>query len=134
MSRQSGGRKIYLLEKGRPAGLGDIVDIFDGAELGQVCSVAEQRSNFDSWINSLRKGKSAVMHEITEEVVAAAKANPGGWVYKIEGQFGPDEAVPPHAIVGAWKVDSAGELTGEFVENPNYRQGERSESSPSSSR
>lgn len=82
----------------------------------------------------MKKGKSAFMHEITEEVVAAAKANPGGWVYKIEGQFAPDEAVPPQSIVGAWRVDSAGELTGEFVENPNYRPGGRTDSSPSSGR
>jgi len=59
-------------------------------------------------------------HEITEEVVSAARANPNGWVYKIEGAFGPNEAVPPEAIVGAWKVDEAGNLTGEFVPNPRY--------------
>lgn len=62
-------------------------------------------------------------HVITDEVVQAAKANPGGWVYKIEGSFGPNDAVPPEAIVGAWKVDANGSLTGEFVKNPNYRVG-----------
>ncbi len=64
--------------------------------------------------------KASEVHEVTEEVIRAAKANPGGWVYKIEGAFGPDEAVPPEAIAGAWKVDASGVLTGEFVANPNY--------------
>jgi hypothetical protein len=60
-------------------------------------------------------------HEITEAVVQAARENPNGWVYKIDGQFGPQDAVPPHAIVGAWKVNAQGNLTGEFIDNPNYR-------------
>lgn len=38
--------------------------------------------------------------------VSAAKANPGGWVYRIAGGFGPNDSVPPEAIVGAWKVDA----------------------------
>lgn len=62
-------------------------------------------------------------HEITEDVIKAARENPNGWVYKIEGTFGPDEGVPPEAIVGAWKVDEAGNLTGEFLSNPRYVPG-----------
>ncbi|WP_256082194.1 hypothetical protein [Massilia sp. YIM B04103] len=60
-------------------------------------------------------------HEITEDVVKAARENPNGWVYKIEGSFGPTEYVPPEAVVGAWKVDEGGNLTGEFVPNHNYK-------------
>ena len=62
-------------------------------------------------------------HEITAEVLSAAKENPNGWVYKIEGDYGPSDAVPPEAIVGAWKVDASGNLTGEFVTNPKYVEG-----------
>ena len=61
--------------------------------------------------------------EITEEVIRAALQNPNGWVYKIEGDFGPDEHVPPECVVGAWKVDANGKLTGEFVKNQNYQPG-----------
>lgn len=50
-----------------------------------------------------------------------AKRNPNGWVYAIDGTFGPDEAVPPECIAGAWKVDAAGKITGEFMPNPNYK-------------
>lgn len=52
--------------------------------------------------------------------IAEAKANPGGWVYRIAGQFGPTEAVPPEAIVGAWKVDDNGSIVGEFIANKRY--------------
>jgi hypothetical protein len=62
-------------------------------------------------------------HGVTPEVIEAARKNPGGWVYKIEGTFGPDERVPPEAVVGAWKVDDLGNLTGEFLSNPKYRLG-----------
>lgn len=60
-------------------------------------------------------------HEITDEVIHAAMSNPNGWVYKIDGVFGPDEDVPPEAVVGAWKVDACGNPTGEFVANPKYQ-------------
>jgi hypothetical protein len=53
-------------------------------------------------------------------MIAEAKANPNGWVYEIEGQFGPNDAVPPTAIRGAWKVGPAGELTGDYEANPNF--------------
>jgi hypothetical protein len=67
--------------------------------------------------------KTIETHEVSEEVITAAKANPSGWVYKIEGTFRPDESVPPEAVVGAWRVDGNGVLTGEFVANPSYRKG-----------
>ncbi|WEF32872.1 hypothetical protein [Pseudoduganella chitinolytica] len=60
-------------------------------------------------------------HGITEDVVETARANPNGWVYKIEGSFAPTDYVPPEAVVGAWRVDKKGNLTGEFVPNPNYK-------------
>lgn len=63
------------------------------------------------------------VHEITEEVIKAARENANGWVYKIEGFYGPTEYVPPEAIVGAWKVDENGNLTGEFLPNPKYQPG-----------
>lgn len=52
-------------------------------------------------------------------VVADARANPGTWVYEIDGEF--DDDVPPAAIRGAWPVDDAGRIAGGFVPNPNHR-------------
>ena len=33
--------------------------------------------------------------EVPSELVAEARAHPGGYVYEIDGDYGPDEAVPP---------------------------------------
>ena len=48
-------------------------------------------------------------------LVAEAKTKPGGWVYEIVGDYGPDDAVPPTAIRGAWKVDDQGQIVGYFL-------------------
>jgi hypothetical protein len=50
-----------------------------------------------------------------------AKRNPNGWVYALDGTFGPNDAVPRERIVGAWKVNENGKIIGEFIPNPNYR-------------
>jgi hypothetical protein len=52
--------------------------------------------------------------------MAEAKRTPGGWVYRIAGQFGPKDRVPREAIVGAWKVDGDGNISGDFINNKNY--------------
>lgn len=57
----------------------------------------------------------------TPDLLEEAKRNPNGWVYKIDGHFRPNEHVPPEAIVGAWKVNAAGEIEGDFIPNPRYR-------------
>ena len=49
-----GGRKIYLLKFGMQAKREDLVDIFDAASVDQVCTVAEQRANYEIWIRSLK--------------------------------------------------------------------------------
>jgi hypothetical protein len=54
------------------------------------------------------------------ELEAEAKTKPGGWVYEIAGDYGPDDAVPPTAIRGAWKVDDAGQIVGDFLPNPVF--------------
>ena len=56
----------------------------------------------------------------TDAAREEGKRNPGGWVYKIEGNFGPEDAVPPEAIVGAWKVDEDGNIVGHFIRNPKF--------------
>lgn len=58
----------------------------------------------------------------TPDMLEEAKNNPGGWVYVIEGNYGPDDEVPPHAIAGAWQVDETGNIVGDsFQANPNYQ-------------
>lgn len=65
---------------------------------------------------------SGVENAPTDAAREEAKQNPGGWVYKIEGDFRPEDAIPPEAIVGAWKVDDNGNITGDFISNPNFRR------------
>ncbi|MDB6124303.1 MAG: hypothetical protein JWQ71_3296 [Pedosphaera sp.] len=50
-----------------------------------------------------------------------AKRHPNAQVYQIDGEFGPDDAVPPERIMGCWKTDADGRIVGEFIRNPNYR-------------
>ena len=59
----------------------------------------------------------------TAEMREEAKRNPNGWVYVIDGDYSPDEAVPSERIIGAWKVDAEGNLTSEYIANPNYKVG-----------
>jgi len=58
----------------------------------------------------------------TPEMVQEAKRNPNGFVYVIQGTFGPNDAVPPEAIAGAWRVDGSGNIIADsYVSNPNFR-------------
>lgn len=61
--------------------------------------------------------------DVPAEVLTRARAFPGGYVYEIEGEYGPDDAVPPEAVKGAWPVDDEGVPTGEVIPNPNHRPG-----------
>jgi len=56
----------------------------------------------------------------TKEARAEARKCPNGRVYVIDG-YGPNDAVPAQAVVGAWQVDATGEIIGRFIPNPHYR-------------
>ena len=78
------------------------------------------------WLNQVLgflKGTS--VPKITDAVRAEARKNPGGRVYAIDGDRDPNGAVPPTAIRAAWAVDANGEITGDFISNPNYRKTNR---------
>ncbi|MDP4506028.1 type VII secretion system-associated protein [Nonomuraea turcica] len=57
---------------------------------------------------------------ISDELRAAARANPGRWLYVIDEYFDPDGEVPPFGVAGAWQVDERGQIA-EFRPNPHYR-------------
>lgn len=56
----------------------------------------------------------------TQEIYDEAKKHPGGWVYVIDPKYKGQQEVPPAGIVGAWKVDYTGRLTGTFQLNQHY--------------
>ena len=66
-----------------------------------------------------RQQEPKVRPEASE--IAEAARNPGGWVYRISGDYGANDRVPPEAIVGAWKVGDDGQILGDFVPNPNFK-------------
>lgn len=72
---------------------------------------------------SLRAGcHGQSRREITPEMRAEAKGHVNGWLYEIQGEFGPDDFIPFSAIVGWWRVDSSGEIVdGSFASNPDFR-------------
>lgn len=41
-------------------------------------------------------------------------------MYAIDPEFAGLETVPPEGIIGAWRADEAGELSGDFTPNPRY--------------
>ena len=58
----------------------------------------------------------------TPEMVLEAKKNPNGWVYVIQGNYKANVTIPPEAIVGAWEVDSSGNIMPDsFQTNPKYK-------------
>lgn len=57
----------------------------------------------------------------TLEEIEEAKSQADGWIYRISGDYDPNGAIPPEAIVGAWKVDGSGKIEGQFIPNPKYR-------------
>jgi hypothetical protein len=58
--------------------------------------------------------------DLPAALVEEARTRPGGWVYEIAGDYGPDEAVPPTAIRGAWRVGDDGQVVGDFMPNPVF--------------
>jgi len=57
-------------------------------------------------------------------LAAEAAANPGGWVYEIDGSMvsNPDGYVPAEAILGGFAVGPDGQPTGEYARNPGHGQ------------
>ncbi len=58
----------------------------------------------------------------TQAMREEAKRYPNGYLYQIVGNYGPNDAVPPEAIAGAWKIDASGNIVGDIIPNPNFRQ------------
>jgi hypothetical protein len=123
MLRQSaGGRRAYVLTMPRSEVKPPTVDIFEPApDVSVVVTVDEQRAWFDHWRpNNPGKDGGSEAVDPSAALIAAARTKPGGWVYEVVGEFGPDDAVPPTSIRGAWKVDDDGEIVGDFLPNPVF--------------
>ncbi len=120
MSRSmSAGRKAYLVRMGMRAELNDLVDIFDYADASLMGTVAQQADFRKKWLASLAYIEEGTVSPRPGEI-EEARRHPGGWVYRVVGHFEPNREVPTEAIIGAWKVDLQGVISGPFMKNPNY--------------
>ena len=81
------------------------------AVIAMVCKVMTM------WGKKKPKAEPIITPEPGE--IDEAARNPGGWVYRISGNYGPNDGVPAEAIIGAWKVADNG-LIGTFMPNPNF--------------
>jgi hypothetical protein len=59
--------------------------------------------------------------KITDEMRANARTNPNSWLYVIDEAFDPNGAVPSWAVVGAYPVNSFGDVVEDFHPNDRYR-------------
>jgi hypothetical protein len=59
--------------------------------------------------------------DITPDMRASAKSNPNTWLYVIDPLFESETDVPPWGVVGAYPVDSGGEIEEDFQPNVRYR-------------
>ncbi|SEE62182.1 type VII secretion system-associated protein [Streptomyces sp. TLI_105] len=57
---------------------------------------------------------------VTEEMRAAARRMPGGYLYAVDPAFDPQGEVPGHGIRGAFRIDADGEIT-DYMANERYR-------------
>ncbi len=62
----------------------------------------------------------APLPDVPVAIKEAAREAGGGWLDEVVGNHAPP--VPISAIRGAWKLDASGELTGDYVVNPNFRR------------
>jgi len=67
--------------------------------------------------------KTTTLPDVPSEVREAARLGGGGWLDEVVGNHTPP--VPMSAIRGAWRIDANGELTGEYVANPNFSRPQR---------
>ena len=61
--------------------------------------------------------------EINETMKEEARQKPGGYIYCIDPRYAEDGvngAIPPQGIIGAYPVDTNGDIIPEFTPNPNY--------------
>lgn len=71
-------------------------------------------------VNAALVDRHRPLPPLTEDVRDAARRRPGGWVYAVDPEFEGEGSVPRRGIIGAWRVDGLGRLTGEFRHNPDY--------------
>lgn len=97
--------------------------IFERANLMEAANA--EASSRHSEIPAAPATNPSGLPPITDGMREEGRRNPGGWVWCADPELDPRyiEGVPNFALLGAYKVDQAGELTGETYLNNEYRPG-----------
>jgi hypothetical protein len=64
--------------------------------------------------------------DVPPKLFSGKERNPPGWLFLIDGDYGPGDVLPSEAIRGAWAVDANGKPTGSLRRNPSFRPRHRS--------
>ncbi|AHI01905.1 hypothetical protein KALB_8548 [Kutzneria albida DSM 43870] len=59
-----------------------------------------------------------------------AKANPNTWLHILDPAFRPGEEVPPHGVIGSFRVDANGDIDERFEPNPQWRPSPKAAAMP----
>jgi hypothetical protein len=66
-------------------------------------------------------GSAGQIPPITDAMRKSALDNPNSWLYVVDPAFDPQSEVPPWGFVGAYPVNSIGEIESRFAANDAYR-------------
>jgi hypothetical protein len=89
-----------------------------GRDLRGRCSTPREAEHMPEVSGS---GDDETPLDVPPELFSGKDRNPPGWLFLIEGDFGPGEVLPPEAIRGAWAVDANGKPVGRLRRNPKFR-------------
>jgi hypothetical protein len=114
----SGGMLLTVLTRGRVRSTADLAFIFDPAPATAVGTVEQQQRYVSVLFECIDAGIDPAVPSAA--AIEEARGIPSGWVYMDEAGRAGSGPAPAEGILGGWKVDGRGELTGEFLPNPAF--------------
>ncbi len=114
-SRMQSGGSIVELYSQRDGGSKVQINIFDDAPIDLIATVNVQAMAYRKFLES----NAIFVGPPPPAAVAQALECPNGWIYMIDGNLNENDDIPPDRIIGAWRVNDSGIITGDFVPNPN---------------
>ncbi|GAA2815050.1 type VII secretion system-associated protein [Saccharopolyspora taberi] len=67
---------------------------------------------------------------ITDQMREEARQTPDSWLYIVDPGYQDSEDVPPEGVIGAYRIDSAGEIDEDFQFNDEYQPSDMATSLP----
>lgn len=114
----SGGMLLTVLTRGQVRSTADLAFIFDPAPATAVGTVEQQQRYVSVLFECFHAGMFPA--DPSPAAIEEAKWTPNGWIYIDEAGRALSCPAPAERILGGWKVDGRGQLTGEFLPNPAF--------------